>query len=281
MTFIDTHCHLHSAAYDADRDAVLARMKKRGVKAITVGTNAITSKQAINLAEHHADVYATVGYHPGNILSEYEDSNELKDKDPYRKLTMEKIANSSDRVVAIGEIGLDYSRLDQHQDPNFVKAEQKRCFLEQVSLAKKLDLPVVIHCRDAFNDLIDVLTAEKDSGYPVKGVIHCFTESWDVAEKLLDLGLYLSFTGIVTFKPRSKDDPEGHVHRVIERMPLERMMIETDAPWLSPDPYRGDRNEPIFVEYIAKKIAERRSKTLEHIANVTTRNAIEFFQLNT
>lgn len=280
MHLIDTHCHLHSAAYDADRDAVLARMNEKGMKAITIGTNAVTSKQAIELAENYSDVYATVGYHPGNIMSEYEDPNELRDTEPYNKTIISEIAHSSDRVVAIGEIGLDYSRLDQHEDQNFVKKEQKRCFQEQIAIARELNIPVVIHCRDAFDDLIDVLIGEKDSGYPVKGVIHCFTESWIVAEKLLDLGLYLSFTGIITFKPRSKDDPELHMHRVIERMPLERMMIETDAPWLTPDPHRGERNEPIFVEFVAKRISELRSIPFEEVMRQTTMNARDFFQPN-
>jgi TatD DNase family protein len=188
---------------------------------------------------------------------------------------MAAIARSSKRVVAIGEIGLDYHHIDPELDQEDARERQKSAFREQIALASELDLPVVIHCRDAMDDVIEILKETR-----VRAVMHCFTGSWKMASQLLDLGCFLSFTGNITFKPRTSDDPEEHVHRVIERMPLDRCMIETDAPWLAPVPHRGKRNEPIYVEFVAEKIAELRDKPVQAILEQTTKNAMSFFRLD-
>jgi TatD DNase family protein len=278
--FIDTHSHLHFGAYDKDRDAVLLRMREKNVWTVTVGTNAVTSKGAIALAEREPDVFASVGFHPGDLTSLCEDEYEETDPNPYSLESMNAIAHSSNRVVAIGEIGLDYRHIDPNLDQNEAKNLQKRVFTEQICLANDLNLPIIIHYRDAFDDLIRLLQDLIYDGTPLNGVVHCFAESWERAEALLDIGLYLSFTGIITFKPRKSDDPEQHVHRVIERMPLDRIMVETDAPWLAPEPFRGKRNEPAYVEQVSDKIAELRGVSPEEIARATTENAMRFFGLD-
>lgn len=277
---IDSHSHLHFGAYKEDREAVLLRMREKNIWTITVGTNGVTSKGAIELAEKEPSVFATVGYHPSNLTSLHDDEYEETDPNPYSLESMESIANSSDRVVAIGEIGLDYHHIDPNLDLNEAKDLQKSAFRDQIALASERDLPIIIHCRDAMDEMIEVIQDARYQGVNVRGVMHCFSGNWDQASKLLDLGLFLSFTGAITFKPRASDDPDDHVHRVIERMPLDRCMIETDAPWLAPVPHRGDRNEPAYVEYVANKIAELRNVQPSMIAEQTTNNAIKFFQLD-
>lgn len=277
---IDTHSHLHFGAYNEDREAVLLRMQEKNIWTITVGTNGVTSKSAIKLAENNPLVFATVGYHPSNLTSLHDDEFEETDPNPYSLEYIDEIARSSDQIMAIGEIGLDYHHIDPNLDLNEAKDLQKSAFRDQIAIANEMSLPIIIHCRDAMDEMIEVIQDARYQGINVKGVMHCFSGNWDQASKLMDLGLFLSFTGAITFKPRASDDPEDHVHRVIERMPLDRFMIETDAPWLAPDPHRGDRNEPTYVEYVANKIAELRNVQPVAIAQQTTDNAISFFKLD-
>lgn len=276
---IDTHSHLHFPAYDNDRDAVLLSMEEERIWTIAIGTNARTSQKAIDLAKQNPSVFASVGYHPGNLTSVTPEDIEEQDSKPYDIETMKRLAISSDRVVAIGEVGLDFYHIDPNLDPQEAKERQRSVFIEQITLANQLDLPVIIHCREAFDELIQLLQDLVYAGTPIKGVVHCFGESWQRAQALLDLGLHLSFTGIITFKPRKSDDPEEHVHRVIERMPLDQILIETDAPWLAPEPNRGKRNEPAYVSYVADKIAELRGEDPIMIRKKTTESAIRFFGL--
>lgn len=247
---------------------------------VTVGTNATTSQKAIEAANQYPGVFACVGYHPNSFTSSYEDPDEPRDVNPYSIQILTSIATSSSRIVALGETGLDYYRMDEGLNIEEGKRRQASAFLDHIQVGQKLNLPIVIHCREAFDDLIRMLAEEKAKGAEIRGVIHCFTGSWELAQKLLDLGLYLSFTGIVTFKPRASDDPEQHIHRVIERMPLDRMMIETDAPWLAPEPYRGKRNEPSYVIHVAEQIAKLRNTSVDEICQATTQNAIRFFRLD-
>ncbi len=275
---IDTHCHLHFPAFDADRDAVLKRMREKNIAAITVGTSARTSEQGIRFAETQDDVWTTVGYHPEHLTSSFHDASEgpveTFDADEIRRL-----AQSSKKVVAIGETGLDFFRIDKDRDLEEAHRVQEYAFREHLKIAHELQKPLVIHCRDAFKRLAEIVQDEQTNGHRVKGVVHCFTGSWEEAKPLLDLGLHLSFTGIVTFAPKKTDDPEKHVHRVIERMPIERLLVETDAPWLAPIPHRGEQNEPTYVEFIAQKIAELRHASLDEIAKQTTENAVRVFGL--
>lgn len=275
---VDTHCHLHFPPYDNDRADVLARMKQDDVWAITVGTSVGTSKGAVAFAEQTDGVWATVGYHPEHLTSSFHDDAE-GDAGGYSIGEIETLAMSSKKVVAIGETGLDFYRIDPDRDREEAKAIQEKAFREHLTLADTLKLPVVIHCRDAHAKLAEIVKDEQSNGKTVRGVVHCFTGTWEEAQALLNLGLHLSFTGVITFPPKKTDDPDTHVHRVIERMPLDRMLVETDAPWLTPVPFRGKRNEPPYVKFVAEQIATLRGIDAEEIAKQTTRNAGALFGL--
>jgi len=269
-TLVDSHCHLHFPAYDDDRDAVLLRMREKDIWSITVGTNATTSKSGVAFAEQHPDVFATVGYHPEHLTSDFVPDDEPHESDPYTIESIAAIARSSKKVVAIGETGLDFYRIDKDRDQTAAKKAQEVALLEHIQLAKELELPVVIHCREALTRLADVIKHN-----PIQAVVHCFTGTWDEAKPLLDLGLHLSFTGIITFAPNKV----GEIHDVIKKMPLDRMLIETDAPWLAPAPYRGKRNEPSYVTHVADHIATLRGTSPNEIATQTTANATKLFRL--
>lgn len=277
---IDSHCHLHFPAYDADRADVLARMRERQIWGITVGTNIVTSQAGVAFADAHDGIFASVGYHPEHVTSSYKDAQEPHDEDPYDiDRIAEIVASGSKKIVAIGETGLDFYRIDEGRDLQEAAQTQEFALRNHVSLADMHDLPLVIHCRDAFSRLATILKEEKDRGRGVRGVVHCFTGTWEEARPLLDLGFYLSFTGIVTYPPKKTEDPDRSVLRTIERMPLERMLIETDAPWLAPVPYRGKRNEPTHVGYVNECIAGIRHEYPERIAEQTTKNTIDLFRL--
>ena len=267
---VDSHCHVHFPAYDADRDAVLLRMREQNVWAITIGTNATTSRSGVAFAEQHPDIFATAGYHPEHLTSSYVPDDEPHERDPYTIQTIAEIARSSKKVVAIGETGLDFYRIDADRDATQAKQAQEEALLEHLQLAKELELPLVIHCREALTRLAEILNA-----HPIPGVVHCFTGTWEEAKPLLDLGLFLSFTGIITFAPSKV----GEIHEVIQKMPLDRLLVETDAPWLAPVPYRGKRNEPAYVTHVAAQVARLRTVPEEEIARITTENATRLFRL--
>lgn len=276
---IDTHSHLHFPPFDDDRQGVLARMKEEGVWTVTVGTTIGTSEFAIRLAESAEEVWATVGYHPEHFTSSFHDEAE-PDSDVYSIEKLKTLAQSSKKVVAVGETGLDFFRIDAERDAEQERVAQEMGFRDHLALAHDINLPLVIHCREAFGRLAQVIQDEKDGGKNVRGVVHCFTGSWEEAKPLLDLGLHLSFTGIITFPPRKKDDPEKSFLRVIERMPLNKLMVETDAPWLAPVPHRGERNDPTLVKFVAEKVATLRGISYEEAAKATTKTAGEFFHLH-
>lgn len=253
-------------------------MKEKGIWGITVGTSIGTSASAVAFADKTEGVWATVGYHPEHFTSSYHDEAE-GDADDYSIDKIEALARSSKKVVAIGETGLDFFRMDEGRNVDEGKALQENEFRQHIALAKKNDLPVVIHCREALTRLAEIVLDERANGWNVRGVVHCFTGTWEEAKPLLDLGLHLSFTGIITFPPKKTDDPEKHVHRVIERMPLDKLLVETDAPYLTPVPFRGKRNEPAYVEYVAQKVAELREEDIETVAAQTTENARGLFRI--
>jgi TatD DNase family protein len=275
---IDSHCHLHFPAYDEDREEVLARMKTDDVWAITVGTTIGTSRSGIAFAERTDGVWATVGYHPEHFTSAYHDEAE-GDAGTYSIEDIRALASSSKKVVAIGETGLDFYRIDEGRDRTKAIKMQEDAFREHLAVATKLDLPVVIHCREALTRLAEMIQEARDGGWTVRGVVHCYTGTWEEAKPLLDLGLHLSFTGVITFPPRKTDDPERHVHRVIERIPFDRILVETDAPWLTPVPHRGKRNEPTYVAFVAEQIAKLRGIDVADIAQKTTENCQELFRI--
>ncbi len=273
----DTHSHLHFPAYGPEQEAVYARMRDAGIWTVCVGTAAGTSKLGIEFAEAHDGVFASVGHHPEHLTSSFRDESEgeIGDLDIAE---LETLARSSPKVVAIGETGLDFYRIDEDRDRRRAIETQEAAFRAHLDLARRLDKPVIIHCREALASLAKIMVEERAKGR-VEGVVHCYTGTWAEAEPLLAAGLHLSFTGIITFPPKKTADPELSVHRVIERMPLERLLIETDAPWLAPVPHRGERNEPSYVTEVAKKVAELRGMTYDEAAEATTANARSFFKI--
>ena len=249
--FIDTHSHLNFPDFSEDYPDVLARAKKAGIVAIVnVGADLPTSKRAIELAQKEDLCYTAVGVHPTN-------TNNLKDED-YQEL--EELAQKK-KVVAIGEIGLDYFH---NSTP---KEIQKRSFEMQILLAKKLNLPVIIHNRDAHQDVLAVLKEKEVK----KGVMHCFSGDINLAKKVLSLGLHVSFTGNLTYK-KNED-----LRAVAKEIPLKKLLLETDCPYLPPQPKRGKRNEPGFLTYTAEELAKIKGISLEELGEITTKNARELF----
>ena len=250
---IDSHCHLADKKFHADVAEVIARAKAAGVsQMITIADSLSEAEQCVAIAEHFPDVCCTVGVHPHNA----------KDWKTADTETLRILVASSKKVKAIGEIGLDYHY-------NFSPAEaQKKAFEDQLNVAEELKLPVVIHNRESIEDLKAIL-----KNHPVKFVLHCCTEKWSDVKDLVEDGCMLSFTGIATY-PDAAD-----IRETITNCPLNQMMIETDAPYLTPVPHRGKRNEPSFVVEVAKKIAELKGISLEEVDRATTENAVQFFQL--
>lgn len=252
---VDTHAHLQWASFNKDRETVISRARKVGVENIVnIGFDADGSREAIELAEKHEGVYATVGIHPHNASQL---NQNLLDK--LRKLS------ENPKVVAIGEIGLDYYR---NLSP---REAQKKAFKAQLTLAEELGLPVVIHDREAHTDTLQILSKFKGK---TKGVMHCFSGSREMAEQCVKLGFYISFAGPVTF-PNSRK-----LHEVAEWTDLNKILLETDSPWLAPQNKRGRRNEPAFLPFIAKKIAELKGISADDLAAATTKNAKDIFQLS-
>ncbi len=280
---IDVHTHVQFHAFSEDADFVIKRALDAGVWMVNVGTQRDTSQKAIEIAERYQEgVYATVGLHPIHTEKSYHDPYELGtfshsqecenvvggfvsreekfDYDYYKKLA------EHPKVVAIGECGLDYYRLGEE-----TKKKQKAVFLEHIRLAREVAKPLMIHCRKAFSDLIRILEHHKSDLPDPRGIIHFFSGSIDDARKLHDLGFSFSFGGVITFV-REYDD-------VVKYIPLERILLETDAPYVAPVPYRGKRNEPTYVTEVAKKLAELKGLPFEEICDKTTVNAKLIFRL--
>jgi TatD DNase family protein len=244
LRFTDSHCHLTMA----DADASLARAREQGVAGVVVpGTKLGDAQPAVDVAHKHDDVWAAVGFHP----------HEAKDCDETAFATIERLARD-ERVVAIGEIGLDYLYMHSPREA------LREVFMRHVALAKSLDLPVIVHNRESTDDLVELLTSDEAKG--ARGILHSYTESLDVAKKLIDLGYFISFSGIVTFRTA---EPLREVARVL---PHDRVLIETDTPYLAPVPFRGRDNEPAFVIKVAEMLATLWGREVEEVAARTTAN---------
>ncbi|QAY67472.1 TatD family hydrolase [Paenibacillus protaetiae] len=251
----DTHAHLDSPNFDGDRDEVIARAREAGVGLIVnIGFNRETIPTTIALAEQHDFIYAAVGWHPVDSI----------DMKPGDLEWIEQLA-SHPKVVAIGEIGLDY-----HWDTS-PKEVQHHVFREQIRLAKKVGKPIIIHNRDAHEDIVKILKEENAS--EVGGIMHCFSGSWETAKLCLDMNFYISFGGPVTFK-NARVPKE-----VLAKVPLDRLLIETDCPYLAPHPYRGKRNESAYVALVAEAAAEITGKSVGEISRITAENGRKCFGL--
>ncbi len=267
---VDSHAHLNFKAYSDDLPAVIDRCHQVPMKVINVGAAIASSNTAIDIAASHQDMYAALGLHPIHVYDE-----EFRSSD-YQRL----IDDNPDKVVAMGETGFDYWHLQESLDKGAksiaeIKEKQEKLFRAHIDLATKNNLVLIIHGRNgrdeasAYQDIYNVL---KDTGIS-RGVIHCYGGNLAEAKAFVDLGFHLGFTGIVTF------DKTGVLEEIIKWIPINRMLIETDAPYLSPEPYRGRRNEPAYVRYVAQKIASIRGMNEEEVIEITGDNAIKLFKL--
>lgn len=259
--FVDSHAHIDGESFDADRDAVVARAREAGVVAIlNVGTgdpHGADVERAVAVAEQYEGVYAAVGVHPHDAR--------LFDERAAERVY--ELARSSERVVAWGEIGLDY-----HYD-NSPREVQREVFVRQLGMARELNLPVVIHSREADEDTLEILRAEFGEAKGRGGIMHCFGGGHELAAGVLELGFMISFAGNVTFKKAEA------LREVARRVPLERLLVETDCPFLTPVPFRGRRNEPARVVETARALAELHGIEAAEFGRITTANFRRFFNL--
>lgn len=263
MIFVDSHCHVDAEQFDADREEVLQRARAAGVgMMLVVGTGDANEPEnfarVVRLADENEGVFAAIGVHPHDAAS-YNDDAEKR---------LIQLAEENEKVVAWGEIGLDFYY--DHSPPDV----QKTVFRRQIRVARELDLPIIIHSRDADEETVKVLTEECSRRDFRGGVMHCFGGTAAMAESLMRIGFMISFAGNVTFK---KAENLREAARVV---PLEKLLIETDCPYLAPIPVRGKRNEPAFVAHTAQYLADFYEVSLEELANRTTRNFTEFFRVN-
>lgn len=276
MPFFDAHTHIQFAIYDGDREKTVRRADAMGIRMVTVGTQRDTSRLAVEAAEKYPGIYAAIGLHPIHTGRAYHDVQELGggeaakafvsrgeifDPAVYRPLA------AHPKTVAIGECGLDYFRFDERESREEQVKKQKAAFSAQIAFAREVRKPLMIHCRAAFPDLIAMLRSEGRDLRP--GVIHFFTGTLEDAELLLDMGFSFTFGGVVTFAR----DYDG----IIRYIPRDRIMSETDAPYVAPAPYRGKRNEPSYVVETVKKLAELKGVTAEEMAESIGENARRIF----
>lgn len=249
----DTHAHLDDSMFDNDREQIIEKIRTSGVGLVNnIAADMESSRTAIALAEKYDFIYATVGVHPSDVLS-------MTDHDIDELRTLSK----HPKVVAIGEIGLDYHYDDA--DPEV----QKHWFRAQLDLAKELDMPVVIHDRDSKGECISILKEKNITN----GVVHCFSGSAETARDLVKMGLHISFTGVVTFKNARR------AIEAVKAIPIERLFIETDCPYMAPEPFRGQRNDSSMVYRVAEKIAEIKELPTEEVIRITRENAVKFFNI--
>lgn len=252
----DTHVHYDDEAFDQDREAVLQRIREDGVGMIAdIGADIASSKKAMELSERYDFIYAVVGVHP----------SEVEPMQPSDIAWLREMAKKP-KVVAIGEIGLDY----HYEEPE--RELQKKWFKAQLELAKEVKLPVSIHSREAAQDTLTIM--QQMDMQETGGVIHCFSYGWEMAKIYLDMGFYLGIGGVVTFKNAKK------LKEVVQKAPLERIVLETDGPYLAPEPFRGKRNMSSYLTYVAEKIAELKKITPEEVIQITEQNARRLYHIS-
>lgn len=280
---IDAHSHVNFNAYKDDAEEVIARALADGTGMLAVGSQITTSARAVEYAESHDGIWAVVGLHPTHLFEHFVDDGEISyksrketfDPDVYRSLI-----KRSPKVIGIGECGLDYYRAPKNVPREEMRRRQEQAFRGHLDLAIELGLPIMMHCRDAHGDLAAILESYAAAGRRVRGDIHCFTGTWAEAERYLNLGLYISFTGIITFPPTAAQKAKGEtLQDVVRKVPLERMLIETDAPYLAPVPHRGKRNEPSYVRHVGETAAALKGLPVEEVEARTLKNTIDLFGL--
>ncbi len=266
MKLIDSHAHLDFSDFTEDLDLVINRARDLGIeKIINIGADLERSKKSIQIADKYENIWATIGIHP-------EEAHKIKIDDSL--VGLEKMLETSNKVVAIGECGLDYFWSEKKDENNNIKNLQKRLFEGHLELASKRNLPVVIHIRNGGDDsaaeeAYDILSLSNVHS----GVVHCFTLSSDWAKKFINLGFYIGFTGIITYKNTDS------IKNAASQLPISKILIETDCPFLAPQAFRGKRNEPAYVVEVAKKIAEIKDISLEEVGEATSKNAEDLFDI--
>lgn len=284
---IDSHAHTNFNAYKDDGDAVIRRSLSQDIWLINVGSQYDTSKRALEIADQYeTGVYAAIGLHPIHLSHTEVDEEEIHfqtreeqfDEQKYQALID---ADQNHKIVGVGEIGLDYYHIPETMTLAEVKNRQTPDFIKQLHFAVKNNLPVIIHCRDsergkfdAYRDTLDILKSEINNGLKLRGIKHSFDGDLKIAEEFFDLGFYVGFTGVITFGKNA----EG-LRQLVKNLPLDKILVETDCPYLSPDPHRGERNEPSFVRFTAQKIAELKSITLEEVSKTTVKNTRGLFRI--
>jgi TatD DNase family protein len=275
---IDSHCHIHFNGFKKDFEQVMENCQQKNCQMITVGTQKDTSQKALDFANKYDNIYASVGLHPIHLFSTQVDEEESSflsreeefDYDYYKNLAQQS------KTVAIGECGMELFHLPANANKEKILIKQKDIFAKQIDLANELNLPVIIHIRDAHTETLKFLRQLKQKP---RAVVHCFSgASWAEAEQYLNMGFYLGFTGIITF-PARKTNPQPTLDllEVVLRCPLERMLVETDAPYLAPQAYRGKRCEPWIIEEVIKKISEIKKIKEQTIAIETYNNTKKLF----
>ena len=253
---IDTHSHYDDEDFDADRDELIRSLPSHGIEiAVDVGASMASSAATLRLAQHYPHIYAAAGVHPAEVRNMTEE-----DIQALREMTV------SDRVVAVGEIGLDYHYKDEYEVPKDI---QKHWFIRQLDLARETGLPVIIHSRDAAQDTMDIMK-EHYRGIS-GGVVHCYSYDTDQAAEYLKMGLFFGIGGVVTYKNAKK------LVRVVEMLPVEAIVLETDCPYLAPVPHRGERNSSLYLPLMAGKIAEIKGMTAEEVISITRENALRLY----
>lgn len=262
MHLFDSHAHYNDEKFDNDREKIIKETLENGVSHfIIAGYNIESSQKAIEIAKHYEAAYTIIGISP-NDIEDIHNEEELNDK--ISELEQMLLHQQLSKIVAIGEIGLDFYWNKEN------KELQKEVFIKQIELANKYNLPIVIHTRDAVNETLEVL---KTNPVDQKGIFHCCPLNRELVKEALKLGFYISLSGVITFKNAKNAD------EIIQMIPNEKILIETDSPYLSPEPVRGTRNNCMNVKYVAQKIADIKHKTLEEIAEITYQNAKRIFQI--
>lgn len=284
MKFIDTHTHINLRAFKDDAAETIQRALDAGVAVVNVGTQIDTSLQAVALLEQFPEnVYAVIGLHPTHTYKhDYEDEEEVKFKtreETFDPALYEEMVKH-ERVIGIGECGLDYYRLPEDRDHEEIKQLERTAFEKQIQFALDNNKALCIHCRptdgtiDAYEDLLEIVTKVKTENPQLRFEVHCYTGDAATALKFAELGGFIGLNGIITF------DKTGRSEDVVKTLPLEAIILETDAPYLTPKSHRGQRNEPSYLPEVAEKIAEWKGLSLEEVAEATTANAKKLFNLN-
>jgi len=292
---IDSHCHVNFNTYQDDGTEVIRRCLDKDIWLINVGSQYTTSRRAFNIAaEYSIGVYAAIGLHPIHLFKTHVDEEEIKfatqeeqfDAVKYQALIDADRDNisteDSNKIIAVGEIGLDYYHLPKNYTLDEVKTKQAQELVKQLNFADQNNLPVILHCRgsvdkplEAYHDLLKIVKRQMlNVSCQLSGVLHCYGGDLAIAQEFIKLGFYIGFTGIITFGKNA----EG-LRQIVKTLPLDKILIETDAPYLAPDPHRGQRNEPNYVELVAQKIAEIKNVTFAEVAQQTTNNSQTLFNI--